>query len=343
MILSRSAGGGRKSSLPGIIRGAVPERAASRVVLDHLPGAGERREAPSTDRRRTATFKRAAQITKGALIAFWRDQGTHHAGALTYYALMSLFPLLLLAVSLLGLIGQYPSTYNAIIHHLHTVVPANALSTVNAGLRAALRDRGTALAALLLGVFSAFYGATGYLEAARRAFNIIFDVRHGRSFLRRKLTDIASTVVLLVLVISAVVLMFGTGHVVRGLAGSDAASVWRIGRWPLAVLIALVVFSFLYLVTPDSPRRGLRSIIPGAAVGVAIWLLASAAFSEFLARVSSLDATYGSFAAVVVLLVWLWLTNVALFLGAEVNAEVARRRPASEASLHSDALYSDGA
>jgi membrane protein len=273
-----------------------------------------------------------AEIAKGALVAFWHDQGTHHAGALTYYALMSLFPLLLLAVSLLGLIGEYPATYNAIIHHLHTVVPANALSTVNDGLKAALRNRGTALAALLLGVFSAFYGATGYLEAARRAFNVIFAVRRGRSFIRRKLTDIASTVVLLVLVISTVVLMFGSVHVVRALAGSDAASVWRIGRWPLAVLIALLVFSFLYHVTPDTPNRGMRSIISGAAVGVTIWLLASAGFSVFLASVSSLDATYGSFAAVVVLLVWLWLTNVALFFGAEVNAQIALHGRGSEMS-----------
>lgn len=336
MILSRSAASGRRSSLPEMIRRAVPQRAASRVVLDRLSGAEERRKTSGRDRNRTAKLRRAGPVVKGALVAFWRDQGTHHAGALTYYALMSLFPLLLLAVSLLGLIGQYPSTYNSIIHHLRTVVPANALSTVNAGLRAALRDRGTAMAALLLGIFSAFYGATGYLEAARRAFNIVFAVRQGRSFVRRKLTDIASTVVLLVLVISAVVLMFGSGHVVHGLVGSDAASAWRIGRWPVAVAIALAVFSFLYLVTPDTPRRRLRSIIPGAAVGVAIWLVASAGFSQFLARVSSLDATYGSFAAVVVLLVWLWLTNVALFFGAEINAEIARRSPASETSLQSD-------
>ena len=282
-----------------------------------------------------AAVRRAGSITKGALVAFWRDQGTHHAGALTYYALMSLFPLLLLAVSLLGLIGEYPSTYNAIIHHLRTVVPAKALATINGGLKAALRDRGTAVAALLLGVFSAFYGATGYLEAARRAFNVVFAVRSGRSFVRRKLTDIASTVVLLVLVISSVVLMFAPDHAVRGLVGSEVASVWRIGRWPLAVVIALVIFSFLYLVTPDTERRSIRSITPGAAVAVAIWLLASAAFSQFLARFSTLNATYGSFAAVVILLVWLWLTNVALFLGAEVNAEIERCRVVSGTSAGS--------
>ena len=216
-------------------------------------------------------------------------------------------------------------THDAIIHHLHTVVPANVLSTINGGLKAALRDRGTAMAALLLGVFTAFYGATGYLEAARRAFNVVFGVRRGRSFVRRKLTDIASTAVLLVLVISSVALMFAPDHVVRGLVGSDVASVWRIGRWPLAVVIALVIFSFIYRVTPDTPRGTFRSITPGAGVAVAIWLLASAGFSQFLARFSTLNATYGSFAAVVILLIWLWLTNVALFLGAEVNAEIARR------------------
>ena len=301
-------------------------------MLDRLPGVEKRRETSGTDRVRTAKLRQAAPVVKGALVAFWRDQGTHHAGALTYYALMSLFPLLLLAVSLLGLIGEYPSTYNAIIHHLRTVVPVNALSTVNAGLKAALKDRGTALAALLLGIFSAFYGATGYLEAARRAFNVVFSVRQGRSFVRRKLTDIASTIVLLVLVISTVVLMFGSVHVVHRLLGSGAALVWSVARWPLAVVIALLVFSFLYLVTPDTPRRGFRSIAPGAGVGVAIWLVASAGFSEFLARVSSLDATYGSFAAVVVLLVWLWLTNVALILGAEVNAEILRCKVASDAN-----------
>ncbi len=249
---------------------------------------------------------------------------------------MSLFPILLLAVSLLGLMGDYPGTYNAIIHHLRSIVPARALSTVNDGLREALRDRGTALAAFVLGVLSALYGATGYLEAARRAFNVVFKVKRGRSFVRRKLTDIGSTVVLLVLVICTVVLMFAPEHVVRSLVGKDIASVWLYGRWPLALVTALGVFSFLYCVTPDARRRDVGSIATGAVVGVAIWVAASAGFSAFLARFSDLNATYGSFAAVVVLLVWLWLTNIALFFGAEVNAELARRRrQAADESLES--------
>jgi membrane protein len=270
--------------------------------------------------------RRVAAVAKAAIVSFYRDQGTHHAGALTYYALMSMFPLLLLAVSVLGLIGDYPGTYNSIVHHLRPVVPAKVLTPVNAALKTALESRRSALAAFGIGVVTAFYGSTGYLEAARRALNVVFASEKGRSFLRRKLTDIGSTVVLLVLVLVTVALMFARDHAVRGLIGADFASVWRIARWPLAVLTAMLVFSYIYYVTPDVQHRTFRWITPGAAVGVAIWLLASAGFSEFLARVVNFNATYGSFAAAVVLIVWLWLTNVALFLGAEVNVELDRER-----------------
>jgi membrane protein len=276
--------------------------------------------------------RRAASVAKAAIVSFYHDQGTHHAGALTYYALMSLFPLVLLAVALLGLIGDYPGTYNAIIRHLRPVVPAKVLTPINDALRTALKSRHSALAAFGIGVVTAFYGSTGYLEATRRALNVVFEAHRGRSFLRRKLTDIGSTAVLLVLVLVTVVLMFAREHVVRGLVGSDFASVWRIARWPLALITAMFVFSFVYFVTPDTKHRTFRLITPGAAVGVAIWLLVSAGFSEFLARVVNFNATYGSFAAAVVLIVWLWLTNVALFLGAEVNAELEHRRAPDQAA-----------
>jgi membrane protein len=261
-------------------------------------------------------------------VAFYHDQGTHHAGALTYYALMSLFPLALLAVSLLGLIGDYPATYNAIIRDLRPLVPAKVLTPLNAALKTALHSRRTALAAFGLGVVTAFYGATGYLEATRRALNVVYRAHGGRSFLRRKLTDIGSTVVLLVLVLVTLVLMFAREHAVRALVGGDVAMVWLIARWPLALVTALLVFAFVYFVTPDVTHRAFRWITPGAAVGVAIWLLASAGFSEFLSRVVNFNATYGSFAAAVVLIVWLWLTNIALFLGAEVNVAMERDRDA---------------
>jgi membrane protein len=264
------------------------------------------------------------------VLAFYRDQGTHHAAALTYYALMSLFPTLLLAVSLLGVLGQYPATYNAIIDHLRAVVPATTLAPLNDALRAALKDKGTAAISLVLAAAAALYGATGYLEAARRALDVVFEARFGRSFLRRKITDVISTLVLLALVLATVVLMFAGGGIAEEALGSDAASVWRIVRWPGAFAVALLVFSLIYYVTPDVRHRAFRWITPGAVVGVALWLAASALFSTYLANFKSFNVTYGSFAAAIILLVWLWLTNVALIFGGEVNAEIERSKEIAE-------------
>jgi membrane protein len=188
---------------------------------------------------------------------------------------------------------------------------------------------------LVLAVLTALYGATGYLEAARRALNVVFRSRHGRSFVRRKLIDIASTFVLLALVLTTLVLMFAGGGIADEVLGSEAASVWRIARWPAAFASALLVFSYIYYVTPDVQRRTFRSIAPGALVGVALWVAASAAFSSYLANFKSFNVTYGSFAAAIILLFWLWLTNVALLFGAEVNAEIERAKQitASPAAL----------
>jgi membrane protein len=273
---------------------------------------------------------RGWSVAKRTVLSFYEDQGTHHAAALTYYALMSLFPLLLLGVSLLGLLGEYPKTYNSIVHYLAGVVPAATLAPLNVAVGAALKSKGTAVVALAVGVVTALYGSTGYLEAARRAFNVIFDAHHGRSFVRRKLTDAASTLVLLALVLATVVLMFAGAGVARQLFGSEAARVWRLGRWPAALICALLVFSFLYFVTPDVQQRAFRWITPGAAFGVALWVLASAAFSTFVTHFSTFNVTYGSFAAAIILLVWLWLTNSALLLGAELNAEIERRKQLAE-------------
>ena len=266
------------------------------------------------------------------MLSFYHDQGTHHAAALTYYALMSLFPTLLLAVSLLGLVGEYPGTYNAIIGHLRGVVPAATLAPLDAAVRAALKSKGTAAVGLALAIVTALYGATGYLEAHRRALNVILDASVGRSFLRRKLIDIASTFVLLALVLTTLVLMFAGAGVAREVLGSGAATIWRIVRWPGAFASALLVFSYIYYVIPDVQQRAFRRIVPGALVGVALWLAASAAFSTYLANFKSFNVTYGSFAAAIILLVWLWLTNIALLFGAEINAAIERNRELDSSS-----------
>jgi membrane protein len=276
-------------------------------------------------------MNRVRAIVKRTLVSFYDDQMTHHAAALTYYGLMSLFPTLLLALSLLGLLGQYPQTYNAIIGYLRDVVPHSALVPLDASLRGALQHKGTAATTLVISLVVALYGTTGVLEAARRALNVVFQVHHGRSFLRRKAVDVASTAVLLGLVLASLVLVFVGGSFANDLfgfvgLGPAAADAWNVVRWPAAVVVAMLVFAFIYYVTPDVQRRSFRWVTPGAAVGVLLWLGASAGFSLYISKVANVGAIYGTFAGAIVLVGWLWLTNVALLFGAELNAEIERAR-----------------
>ena len=294
-------------------------------------GAGGVRSRPAT----FPSVRRAWAVAKRTITAFYDDQMTHHAAALTYYALMSLFPALLLAVSLLGLLGQFPETYDAILSYLRKVAPETLLATIDAALRHALRSKGTAAGALAVGLATTLYGMTGALEAARRALNVVFEVDNGRGFFARKATDAVSSLVLMALVIATLILVFVGGQFAEDLfgfvgLGSTAASVWGVARWPAALAVAMLIFASIYYVTPDVEQRSFRWITPGAAAAVAIWIVASAAFSFYLSKLGNLNATYGSFTAAIILIVWLWLTNVALLFGAELNAEIERQKEVEE-------------
>jgi membrane protein len=267
--------------------------------------------------------------------SFYDDQMTHHAAALTYYALMSLFPALLLAVSVLGLVGQYPATYDAILGYLRDVVPPSALVPLDSSLRTALQQKGTATTTLAISVVVTLYGTTGALEAARRALNVVFEADGGRRFLTRKAIDVVSTVVLMALILISLVLVFVGGSLAEDLLGflglgSSVVDIWNIARWPAAVAVAMLVFSFIYYVTPDVRQRAFRWVTPGAAVGVMLWLGASVGFSIYVGQVADVGAVYGAFAGAIVLVVWLWLTNVALLFGAELNAEIEREQELNE-------------
>ena len=268
-------------------------------------------------------------------MSFYDDQMTHHAAALTYYALMSLFPAVLLALSLLGLLGQYPETYNAIIGYLREVAPTSVVDPLDRSLRGALQSKGTAATALAISVVVALYGTTGALEAARRALNVVFEIDAGRSFLRRKAVDVASTFVLMALVLVSLVMAFVGGRFAEDLLGflgfgSTTARVWNVARWPGAIATAMLVFAFVYYVTPDVQQRSFRWVTPGAAAGVLLWLAASFGLSTYVSKVADVGAIYGAFAGAIVLVAWLWLTNVALLLGAELNAEIERERELGE-------------
>jgi membrane protein len=288
-------------------------------------------------------MKRAGAIAKRTLVSFYNDQMTQHAAALTYYALMSLFPAALLALSLLGLLGQYPETYDAIIGYLRDVVPPSALVPLDSSLRRALRSQETATTALVVSVAFALYGTTGALEAARRALNVVLEADGGRRFLRRKAIDVASTFVLMALVLVSLVLVFVGGSFARDLLGfigmgPEAARTWNVVRWPAALAVAMLIFAFIYYVTPDVKQRSFRSVLPGAALGVALWLAASYGFSEYISNVANVGAIYGAFTGAILLVAWLWLTHVALLFGAELNAEIERERELREGTPMGDTL-----
>jgi membrane protein len=288
-------------------------------------------------------MRRAGSITKRTLLSFYHDQMTHHAAALTYYGLMSLFPAVLLALSLLGLLGQYPGTYNAIIGYLRDVAPPSVLVPLDSSLRGALRSQGTATTALVIGIVVALYGTTGALEATRRAMNVVLEADGGRSFLRRKLIDVVSTFVLMALVLISLVMVFVGGPFAEDLLGfiglgPSAARIWDVARWPGALGVAMLVFAFIYYVTPDVKQRSFRCVAPGAAVGVLLWLAASFGFSTYVSSIAGVGAIYGAFTGAILLVAWLWLSNVALLFGAELNAEIERERELDEGVPRSETL-----
>jgi membrane protein len=279
---------------------------------------------------------RSGTVVKRTFRAFYDDQMTHHAAALTYYALMSLFPTALLALSLLGLLGQYPDTYEAITDYIAEVAPPSVVDPFDRSLRAALESKGTAATALAVSVVLALYGTTGALEAARRALNVVFELDgDGRGFLRRKAIDVASTVVLMTLVLASLVMVFVGGSFAEDLLGfiglgETAAQVWSVARWPGAVIVAMLAFAFVYYVTPDVRHRSFHWLTPGAAVAVLVWTVASLALSAYVSWVVDVGAVYGTFAGAILLVAWLWLTNVALLFGAELNAEIEREKELAE-------------
>src|SRR3954453_14186093 len=218
---------------------------------------------------------------------------TQHAAALTYYGLMSLFPALLLGVSLLGLLGQYPQTYNAVVSYLRDVVPADTLNAIDHSLRSAIKHKGNATTALVIAVVTALYGLTGVLEALRRALNVTFGVEHGRSFLHRKARAIASSFILIGLVLITLILVFVGGRLAEHVFGHGGAHAWNIIRWPLAVLVAMLAFAYIYYVTPDLKERHFRVMTPGAVTAVLVWILISFGFSEYLSHYREVNAIYG--------------------------------------------------
>jgi membrane protein len=195
----------------------------------------------------------------------------------------------------------------------------------------------------VIGAAVALYGTTGALEAARRALNVVLEVDTGRRFLRRKAIDVASTFVLMALVLVSLVLVFVGGGFARDLLGfvgigPAAARTWNVVRWPAALAVAMFVFAYMYYVIPDVKQRSFRAVLPGAGLGVLLWLGASYGFSQYISQVANVGAIYGTFAGAIVLVAWLWLTHVVLLFGAELNAEIEREKELDEGVALCDTL-----
>ena len=268
---------------------------------------------------------------RGALDRFNQDTMTQWAAALTYYSLLSLFPALLFGVAVLGFFGQQSLVAEAADYLKEVGAPPEVVDAITSALQSALNQRNAAAGALFLGLVTTLYGATGAFNSAGVALNRVFRVEEGRGYVGRKLNNLLWTLVVLVLVNVTCVLIFLGGDLaadVLGLIGlgENVAVVWPYIRWPGALLSAMLIYAIVYYAAPNVEVRNWRYITPGAVFGVAAWIVASAGFFFYVSTFASYSATYGAFAAVVILLIWLWLTNVVLLFGAELNAVVDLRR-----------------
>jgi membrane protein len=261
---------------------------------------------------------------------FGEVQVTDRAATLTYYSILSLFPALIVVVSLLALLGQYPQTYESIVATLRDAAPGTAVDTINSALRDALSSRGDAGVLLIVGLALALYSASSAIGAAVRSLEAINRAPKGRSFLPNLGVRLGLTALVTLLVLVAFLAVVVAGPLFGSIA--DAAGFPSVIkglvaylRWPIGAAALMTAFAIVYALGPRrTPKRGdrsLRSVLPGAAVGTGLWFIVSLAFTFYVAHFGSYDKTYGTLGAMISLLIWLWLGNLAFLLGALFNAE----------------------
>jgi membrane protein len=285
----------------------------------------------------TATRAQLPGAAKRAFAAFRRHEMTDTAAALTYYAMMSLFPGIVLATSLFSLIGDQQTVSKAVDYVARHGADEATQTAVRAVVDKIVNASGGAVSvALVVSLAIALNGASGAFGAAGRALNRVYGVDEDRGFVGRKLTDLGMTLVIVVLLLIVIGALFVGGGIARDLLGtiglgSTASTVWAIVRWPLALGAALLAYGLIYAYAPDREPRRLRWISPGAIAGVAIWIVVSIGFGIYIQHFSTYGAAYGAAGAVIVLLLWLWISSCAFLFGAELNAELERAQTAGRA------------
>jgi membrane protein len=271
------------------------------------------------------------ETLKRTVREFQDDNLTDWAAALTYYAVLALFPALIALVSIIGLFGDPDGTTDALNDIVRDLGPESAADTFRGPIESITANRGTAGLLFFSGIALSLYSASAYVGAFMRASNVIYEVEEGRPFWKLRPLQVAVTVamVLLAALVSfALVLSGPLATSVGDAAGlSDSlVDTYRLAKWPLLVLVVLVMVSLLYFASPNVRLPRFRLITPGSVLALALWVVASAGVALYVGHFGSYDKTYGTLGGVVSFLVWLWITNIALLLGAELNAELERSR-----------------
>jgi membrane protein len=260
---------------------------------------------------------------------FKDDNVTVWAAALTYFGVLAIFPAIIALVSILGLVG--PSATQPLLDNLGQVAPGPAKQILTSAIENLQKSRGPAGVMFFVGLGLALWSASGYVASFMQAANAIYDIGEGRPIWKTLPVRFGVTVVLVLLLAVSAVAVVLTGSLatqagnVIGL-GSTVVTVWDIAKWPALLLIVSLMFAILYYASPNVKHPGFRWITPGSVIAVVLWIIASAAFAFYVANFASYNKTYGALAGPVIFLVWLWISNIALLLGAELNAELERGR-----------------
>ena len=270
-----------------------------------------------------------AGILKRSAKGFSADNFTDWAAALTYYGIQSIFPALLALVSILGLIGK--SATQPLINNLGKVAPGTAQHIFSHAIQNLQKSQGAAGILFIVGIALALWSASGYVGGFMRASNAIYGIEEGRPFWLKRPIQLAITLVLVLLLAVSAIAVVLTGGLATQVGkvlgiGSSAVTIWDIAKWPVLLLVVALMFSILYWASPNVRHAGFRWLTPGALIAVVTWIVASLAFAFYVANFSHYNKTYGSLGGIIAFLIWLWISNVAVLFGAEVNAELERGR-----------------
>ncbi|MGZ4185461.1 MAG: YihY/virulence factor BrkB family protein [Solirubrobacteraceae bacterium] len=268
-------------------------------------------------------------VLKRTLKEYKADNLPDLAAALTYYGVLAIFPMMIVLVSVLGLIGN--SVTQPLIDNLGKVAPGAAKQIFTSAIHNIQSNQGTAGVLAVVGLLGALWSASGYVGAFMRASNVIWDVEEGRPIWKTIPVRLGVTVVTLLLLTAGALAVTFTGGLARQVGnvigvGSTAVQIWDIAKWPVLVVLVAVMLAILYYAAPNVRQPGFHWVTPGGLIAVLLWIVVSALFALYVASFSSYNKTYGALASVIVFLVWLWITNTVILLGAELNAELERAR-----------------